>query len=83
MADKRVKGNGRGRSIFQTIMLPFFFLIIAESLFLSGAFALSGVVGRLNQNARDILNKQVETAAAILRIIWSAPTRIWRSWPTP
>ena len=66
MADKRVKGNGRGRSIFQTIMLPFFFLIIAESLFLSGAFALSGVVGRLNQNARDILNKQVENRSSYL-----------------
>lgn len=63
---KKHKKDIQGRSIFQTIMLPFLFLIVLVSLFLAGSLALSGVVGRLNQNARDILSKQVENRCSYL-----------------
>lgn len=48
------------RSIFQTVLLPMLLVLLVEAVFLLGSVTISGVVGQLNQNARDILDQQAE-----------------------
>lgn len=66
--------NKRSQSIFQTIMLPLLALVLAESLVLLGSLACSGLIKQLDQNARDLLDKQVENRTSYLE---SAMTGTW------
>lgn len=54
------KRRSRGvRSVFRTVMVPLLLLLLVETALLAGSLAVSGVFEQLDQNARDILNKQV------------------------
>ena len=50
----------RERSIFFTILIPMLFLLIVEGFLFAGIIAASGVMDRLNQNDRDIIDRQLE-----------------------
>ncbi len=60
MANARRPRPGGPPTVFRTVMAPLLFLLIVEAALLAGSLALSGVVGRLDQNARDMLAQQVQ-----------------------
>lgn len=66
MPQIRRKQSGRERSVFRTITLPLLILLAVEAALLASSLAVSGVVGRLDQNARDILDQQVENRKGYL-----------------
>ena len=53
--------NEPDRSIFSAILVPMVLLVIAELLLFAGILMASGTFDRLNQNAREILDQQVES----------------------
>ena len=55
-----------GKSVFQTTVFSLLVLLLVEAFLLLGSFFISGVVGKLDQNAQDILNKQVQNRARYL-----------------
>lgn len=63
MSDRRKE---RGRSIFQIAMRSLLAVLAAEMLLLAGSLAMSGVIQTINQNAKDILAKQVENRGGYL-----------------
>lgn len=63
MSDRRKE---RGRSIFQIAMRSLLTVLAAEMLLLVGSLAMSGVIQTINQNAKDILAKQVENRGSYL-----------------
>lgn len=54
------------RSIFRVLLVPLLGVLTVQILLLMGTLILGGVFERLNQNARDILQKQVENRAGYL-----------------
>lgn len=65
MSDQRKE---KGRSIFQIAMRSLLAVLAAEMLLLVGSLAMSGVIQTINQNARDILAKQVENRGGYLAV---------------
>lgn len=57
----------KSRSVFRTVLYPLFFVVLVEAFFLLGTLTESGVLGKLNQNEREILTKQVQTRGAFLQ----------------
>ena len=56
----------RERSVFRTVIVPLLILLAVEILILLGGLWMSGIVGQLNQNAREIADKQVENRRSYL-----------------
>lgn len=54
------------QSVFRTILVSLLVLLVVETFLLVGSLAISGVSRELDQNARDILHKQVENRANYL-----------------
>lgn len=69
MSDRR-----KERSIFQIALRSLLAVLAAEMLLLVGSLAMSGVIQTINQNARDILAKQVENRGGYLA---NNMTQIW------
>lgn len=65
MSDDRKE---RGRSIFRIAMSSLLAVLAAEMLLLLGSLAMSGVIQTINQNAKDILAKQVENRGSYLAV---------------
>lgn len=63
MSDQRKE---RGRSIFRIAMSSLLMVLAVEMLLLVGSLAMSGVIQTINQNAKDILAKQVENRGSYL-----------------
>lgn len=63
MSDRRKE---RSRSIFQIALRSLLAVLAAEMLLLVGSLAMSGVIQTINQNAKDILAKQVENRGSYL-----------------
>lgn len=59
-------GAPRERSLFRTVLIPLLCLLAVEILILIGSLYISGVISRLNQNAREIVDKQVENRLGYL-----------------
>lgn len=59
----------QGRSIFHTIFLAMLSVLFIETLLLLIVLYLSRVGERLNQNAIDLLQKQVENASSYLESV--------------
>ena len=57
----------RGCSIFSKILYSLLLVLLAEVLLLIFAISTSRVTSQLNENAEDILDKQVENRANYLR----------------
>ena len=55
------------KPIFRTILLSMMAVLLAEVILLSSAIGLTDVSGRLNQNAKDILDMQVRNRASYLQ----------------
>lgn len=60
------KPRRKGRSVFRTVMAPLLALVLAEALLLTLVLFSGGVVRQLDQNAEDILEKQVQSRANYL-----------------
>ena len=56
----------RNRSVFRTILIPLILILLVEACLLLGGIQVSGVVEKLDQNARDILSKQAENRRGYL-----------------
>lgn len=56
----------KARSVFRTVLTPLLALLMVETLFLIGCLRLSGVNQQLDQNARDIMDQQVENRRGYL-----------------
>lgn len=63
MSDQRKE---RGKSIFRIAMRYLLTVLAAEMLLLIASLAMSGVIQTINQNAKDILAKQVENRGSDL-----------------
>lgn len=50
----------KDRTIFRVILFPLFSVLAFEVLFMMAAIVFGGVIGQLNQNAKDMLAKQTE-----------------------
>ncbi len=50
----------KSRTIFRVILMPLLSVLLAQIFLMIGTFLISGVFGRLDQNMKDILQKQVE-----------------------
>lgn len=50
----------KDRTIFRVILFPLLSVLAFEVLFMMAAIQLGGVIGRLNQNAQDMLARQTE-----------------------
>ena len=61
------KTQPKSRSIFSKILLSLLLVLAAEIVLLVFAITTSQVTGQLNENAEDILDKQVENRANYLR----------------
>ena len=61
-----MKQTKQGRSIFQTILSTILLTLCAEILLLAGAFYFSKISVQLDQNAVDMLQKQVENRKSYL-----------------
>jgi len=55
-----MSGKKRGKTIFREILLPLLSVLILETLFMSAAILLGGVIKKLDQNAEDMLAQQTE-----------------------
>lgn len=55
-----------GKTVFRTILVSLLVLLAVETVLLLGSLAFSGVSRELDQNAQDILHKQVENRASYL-----------------
>ena len=66
MKQDRRKTTKQGRSIFQTILSTILLTLCAEILLLAGAFYFSQISVQLDQNAVDMLQKQVENRKSYL-----------------
>lgn len=71
----------QGRSIFHTIFLAMLSVLFIETLLLLIVLYLSRVGERLNHNAIDLLQKQVENRSSYLESV-SSTTRIYPLCPT-
>lgn len=59
--DKRDKmSEKKSRSIFRVMLIPLLSVLLVQIFLMIGTFLVSGVFGRLDQNMKDILKKQVE-----------------------
>ncbi len=59
----------REKSIFRTILMSMLLVLVIEALLLVMALSISGVNGQLDQNAADILQKQVDNRESYLENI--------------
>lgn len=50
----------KSKSIFRVLLIPLLSVLLLQLLFMIGTFFFSGVFGRLDENMKDILQKQVE-----------------------
>ena len=70
----------RERSVFRTVAAPLLGLVLAQVLLLIAGLGVSGVVSRLDQNARDMLSQQVHNRQDYLENAmvrdWSDLTRL-------
>lgn len=66
MTDGTTKKNPRERSVFRTIMVPLLLLVVVEVTILMGSLLLSGMVSQLDQNAQEIVDKQMENRKSYL-----------------
>ena len=55
-----------GKSIFRVLLVPLLIVLAGQILLLIGILSIGGVFDRLTQNAKDILQKQVENRAGYL-----------------
>ena len=62
---KKTKGR-KSRSVFRTVLYPLLFVVLVEGLLLQASLSDIGVLGKLNQNERDILKKQIQTRGTFL-----------------
>lgn len=58
--------KGKDRTIFWMVFRPLLLVLTVEMLLLLGSLVVGGVIRTLNQNARDILAKQVENRGSYL-----------------
>ena len=56
----------KSRSVFRTILIPLILILLLETCLLLGGIRASGMVEKLDQNARDILSKQAENRRGYL-----------------
>ena len=56
-----------GRPIFRTIFNAMMLVMLVEVVLLAVSIAITNVDGRLNQNAKDMLNMQVRNRASYLQ----------------
>lgn len=50
----------RGKTIFRELLIPLLSVLALELIFMLGAILLGGVIGKLNENATDMLAQQTE-----------------------
>ncbi len=50
----------RGKTIFRELMIPLLSVLALEMIFMLGALLFGGVIGKLNENATDMLAQQTE-----------------------
>lgn len=70
----------RGCSIFCKILRSLLLVLLAEVLLLIFAISTSRVTSQLNENAEDILDKQVENRATVFQLFRSTTT-LYISYP--
>ena len=50
----------RGKTIFRELLIPLLSVLALEMIFMLGALLFGGVIGKLNENATDMLAQQTE-----------------------